>query len=138
MKNNSVRGGHVMSTDELMAGEKVTFLKTIASQVARVVRTGAAAGAATPGWCCSMLLPRELFSGEILERLTIATLPARATEKNELVRVDFNLPHNLVPLAEFQLMLCDEIGPFIEGVGKVRAHGVPEGLVVVFADEWGR
>lgn len=108
----------------------------ILRQIASVARAAAAGSLAGSGWVSSIaILPVSYSSSEIQQTLKCVICPCRATEPNELVRLDFNLPDVIPRRNEWQCLLRLEIEPFIMGVGQVRVRDTSKGIVIVGLDE---
>jgi hypothetical protein len=111
-------------------------LEGLANQIASEAR--AAANCALPGWRYSVIIPSELFGGEIEKSFAIRSHPSRSAEPTELVRIDTDYLNVKSEVAALNLLLRMELEPFIIGVGLVKAVETAKGIVILAGEEWQR
>jgi hypothetical protein len=109
----------------------MTPLEGIAHQIAREAR--AAASCVIPGWAYSVAISVELFDGEIKQGFHVRSYPVRAVA-DELVTIDTDFLDGVTDPDALNLLLRNELEPFIIGIGKIRISETEKGLVV-FADD---
>ena len=73
-------------------------------------------------------------SSENGQLIDIGWAPGPRSEINELVRVNLDMPDNLAFTPAIIAPLREQLEPFIEGVGKISLHDIPEGFVIRFQD----
>jgi hypothetical protein len=103
--------------------------RALAQRLARTIRRVALT--ASPGWSALLLVPSRFFDHEHQEGFEIGLCPCQATEPLELVKIHFDREKGFSLPKEFIALVREVLGPFIVGVGEVRADRTPEGIVLV-------
>ena len=116
-----------------MSDVVVKDMSATASHLASEI-IGHARSSARLGHVWNMVLAPDCVVSEDSQSMDIMCYFAFRAVGDELVRFDFN-ESRIVPLALYlRDLLIQLIPPIIEGVGQVRCHETPEGLIVRFAD----
>lgn len=107
----------------------------ILSQIADAVRCSARG--ATKEYASGLTVSPSVYEfGEGPKIVEIVICPCRPTMRGELVRLDLNPLDGVTDHHQWHRLLILEIEPFIMGVGQVRGHETPEGIVIVKLDQW--
>jgi hypothetical protein len=84
--------------------------------------------------CLFVALEPGLVEREIVEFVTAGASAGAPKMCGELVRVHFNASRDTAATKALRDQLRLLVGPYIEGVGKVRTDDTPEGVVIVALD----